>query len=226
MISVSEKTCSRCHEMKAASEFGTDKRKSTGLKSSCRACVQAVAPSRTTWTAEQRERDKAQRRVLRSRSKDQKRHVLDYRQIERTAAREREHAYRLAKRAPRGMKWCPKCKNNKPFGQFMSHKSKPDGMSAWCKDCVRPAAVETQHMRKAKMRGLPFERVSLARLISRDHARCQICGKGRGMGKWSVDHILPVSLGGANTYANTRLAHLTCNIGRSNRGAAQLRMLG
>jgi hypothetical protein len=33
----------------------------------------------------------------------------------------------------------------------------------------------------------------------------------------SIDHIEPLSKGGLHTYANVRIAHLRCNIARSNR---------
>lgn len=33
----------------------------------------------------------------------------------------------------------------------------------------------------------------------------------------SQDHIVPVSRGGANTHANSRLVHLNCNVRRGNR---------
>jgi len=80
--------------------------------------------------------------------------------------------------------------------------------------------------RKARERGARTETVLLSVLIERDRARCQICGKVRGKDRWSIDHIVPLSKGGANTYANTQLAHIRCNRKRWNVGPAQLRMFG
>lgn len=74
------------------------------------------------------------------------------------------------------------------------------------------------HVRRARLRGGAVEKVSVLELIKRDGGTCQICGKeGDGGGKWSIDHIIPISKGGEHTYANTRLAHMKCNAGRSNR---------
>jgi 5-methylcytosine-specific restriction endonuclease McrA len=43
----------------------------------------------------------------------------------------------------------------------------------------------------------------------------------------SIDHIVPLSLGGHNTKANVQLAHLGCNISKGNRGGGeQLRLIG
>ena len=80
--------------------------------------------------------------------------------------------------------------------------------------------------RRAKMRTVVSDGVTLDALRDRDKNRCQICGRPQGNGRWSIDHILPLSHGGQDTFANTRLAHLRCNMKRSNRGAAQLRMIG
>jgi 5-methylcytosine-specific restriction endonuclease McrA len=43
----------------------------------------------------------------------------------------------------------------------------------------------------------------------------------------SLDHIVPVSLGGTHTWANVQLAHLRCNVSKGNRPAnEQLRLVG
>lgn len=84
--------------------------------------------------------------------------------------------------------------------------------------------------RRARLAGLPSERVLLSVLFERDKGICGICGKRvyrnarDKMMRPSHDHILPVVHGGANTYANAQLAHLRCNLARGHRGAAQLRL--
>ena len=42
----------------------------------------------------------------------------------------------------------------------------------------------------------------------------------------SLDHIEPLSLGGQHVHSNVQLAHLDCNMAKSNRQAAQLRLFG
>ena len=43
----------------------------------------------------------------------------------------------------------------------------------------------------------------------------------------SVDHIVPLSLGGDDTKANIQLAHFGCNCRKRNRGGGeQLRLIG
>lgn len=70
--------------------------------------------------------------------------------------------------------------------------------------------------------------ISVDRLFSRDKGRCWICGgecdkndfvmKGEtfvaGNNYPSIDHIVPVYLGGADSWENVRLAHRNCNLKR------------
>lgn len=62
------------------------------------------------------------------------------------------------------------------------------------------------------------------RLAARDGAWCGICGAEIDMSiSWpdlwssSIDHVIPVSLGGSDDLDNLRLAHLTCNCARKAR---------
>jgi 5-methylcytosine-specific restriction endonuclease McrA len=67
-------------------------------------------------------------------------------------------------------------------------------------------------------RKIERERVTIEYLLQRDHSRCGICGqKISAKYEWphrrsaSIDHIVPVSKGGAHVKANLRPAHLECN---------------
>ena len=68
--------------------------------------------------------------------------------------------------------------------------------------------------------------ITLRKLFDRDNGRCQICGKAcdwndymvRDNGVFvagdfypSIDHIIPLSLGGKHSWVNIRLAHRNCN---------------
>lgn len=93
-------------------------------------------------------------------------------------------------------------------------------------------ALARVHVRLARLRGVSFESVDVVVLFERDGGICGVCGKRvyknarDKMMRPGHDHILPISKGGANTYANSRLVHRRCNVVRGNRGAAQLRMMG
>lgn len=90
-----------------------------------------------------------------------------------------------------------------------------------------------QRRRAAKL-GAVTERFDAREVYERDGWRCGICSRRvKPALVWphpmsaSLDHIVPLSRHGDHTRANTRLAHLRCNIRRSNRGdAEQLALLG
>lgn len=72
------------------------------------------------------------------------------------------------------------------------------------------------HVRRAQMMGSPHENFTLADVVGRDGWQCGICWKrvnprGKGRLAPSLDHILPIALGGPHTLANAQLAHLGCN---------------
>ena len=82
--------------------------------------------------------------------------------------------------------------------------------------------------RKAKRR-LTYDGVSDAAIFERDDWLCQVPGCGEPISRdvvhpdplsASVDHIVPLSLGGDDTASNKRAAHLICNMRRGTRDAA------
>lgn len=84
---------------------------------------------------------------------------------------------------------------------------------------------------KAAKRAGFVERVFRAKLYERDNWHCQLCHKPVLMEKPvphplapTLDHIVPLAVGGDHSYANTQLAHFICN-SRKGAGPAQLRMV-
>lgn len=84
------------------------------------------------------------------------------------------------------------------------------------------------HARRARMNGAAnADRVMLADLISRDALVCHWCQEAIDLDvQWpdplskSIDHIVPVSKGGAHTLENCQLMHLGCNSSKGDRLAA------
>jgi 5-methylcytosine-specific restriction endonuclease McrA len=79
----------------------------------------------------------------------------------------------------------------------------------------------------------PYTRLGISQ---RDGWRCQLCGKkvdpkAQWPDPWfgSIDHIVPISVGGADAPANVQLAHLRCNLSKGTRTlpqGEQLRLIG
>jgi hypothetical protein len=118
----------------------------------------------------------------------------------------------------------------------------------WCLDMFTPGAerngmprkqiyCSTQHLnihkskrRKARLRGARLgEPVSVWALFARDGGLCGLCGQSVDRTvKWphpsspSVDHVLPLSVGGSDSSDNLQLAHLGCNLKKSDGGARRM----
>lgn len=88
--------------------------------------------------------------------------------------------------------------------------------------------------RRMRLASAEVESFAAEEIYERDGWRCGICRRkvDRSLRhpdpmSPSLDHIVPLSLDGAHTRANARLAHLRCNVARGNRGGAeQLALLG
>lgn len=65
--------------------------------------------------------------------------------------------------------------------------------------------------RRARVRGAFVERVYRSVVWRRDEGVCGICGKPADPLDFHVDHVVPLALGGAHSYANVQVAHPFCN---------------
>ena len=79
---------------------------------------------------------------------------------------------------------------------------------------------EYAHRRRALLRRQFVAPVDAQLIYARDRGRCHICRKRVKQADASMDHLIPISLGGIHAPWNVRLAHLKCNLRRNNRGAA------
>lgn len=88
-------------------------------------------------------------------------------------------------------------------------------------DADRARDQRKQALRRGAATGRP---VVLCEIGDRDGWQCELCGNP--VDRWleypdplssSLDHILPVSLGGIHDPSNVRVTHLRCNIRRGNR---------
>lgn len=53
------------------------------------------------------------------------------------------------------------------------------------------------------------------RLLKRQNWRCCWCGESLTLETCTLEHIIPLSLGGANAFDNYAVSHKPCNLGRS-----------
>lgn len=137
---------------------------------------------------------------------------------------EEERAYRAAHREET---------HTRQIAWRASHPGEESAYGAAWRAAHPEEVREFNHLRRARLAGVPSERFTLADVIARDGWRCAICGgkvdpKAKGRDRKSLDHIVPISLGGPHTLANAQLAHFGCNSTKGARATipAQLRLFG
>lgn len=119
---------------------------------------------------------------------------------------------------------CVICKN-----KYIAHHP----FSKYCSDtCSKKAERERRGTYKHRYKGITVDKdISLKKLATRDHNQCQICGLFVDWNDYtktdktiicgdmypSIDHIMPISLGGLHSWTNVQLAHRGCNTRKCNK---------
>jgi 5-methylcytosine-specific restriction endonuclease McrA len=107
-------------------------------------------------------------------------------------------------------------------GKAFIPEHKGGGYAQCCIEHKRIAQREqkktSKTSRKAKKRGAYVAPVNYKEIYARDNGRCQLCGKKvdpvtRDIHKncGTLDHIIPLALGGTHEPKNVQLAHFMCN---------------
>lgn len=136
-------------------------------------------------------------------------------------------AKRLATPKPVWTRTCREC-----CSEFLSRYRR----GVFCsRECARKDGKRTERKRrKARLRDVRVESVNPTLVFERDRWLCQLCGcktlkRARGTCNPrapELDHIVPLSKGGAHSYKNTQCACRGCNHSKSDAMLGQLRMFG
>jgi len=92
----------------------------------------------------------------------------------------------------------------------------------------RERYVEHCALRRARKAGAPrVEKIDRSYIYERDGGICHICRKKAPRRGFHLDHLVPLSKGGAHTHDNLAVAHANCNLRRHDGLLpAQLRLVG
>lgn len=139
-------------------------------------------------------------------------------------------------------KRCPRCETWKPLEKFTRDSSRRDGLCYLCKKCKRqdtkhyylnhPEAMKRnqtlyrkRHVDLANARSRRWNHnhrtTEVNRLLEVYGSVCHLCGKVIALKDFSIDHIVPLSLGGSDIFSNTKPAHRSCNSSKGNRVALE-----
>ncbi len=67
-------------------------------------------------------------------------------------------------------------------------------------------------------------RINRRNIILRDDHKCQYCGKKKSLSELNIDHIIPKSKGGKNTWENLTCACISCNSKKRDRTPKEANM--
>ena len=235
----STKVCTKCKVEKPISEFHKSKKYKSGIRSVCKTCRAEAHKANLPAIRKQRKRHYEknkeklcdyQKEYRKNNEELVKARKKKYREVykEQIAYKKKTH-YELNKDK---IKVCVKRYSKTPSGKFAHKKAnKKYNKTPKAKDIFR----KSSHVRRALLKNATIEDFSPTEIFERDNYVCQLCGCKTSLRyrityhpkRTTLDHIIPLSLGGDHSRMNTQCACHKCNIEKSNTGTGdQLRMFG
>ena len=188
---MANKTCTKCRESKPLEQFSRNSRTKDGYRSSCKLCQ---ADYQKKWREANREKLAAQKKA--------------YYEANRAKALDCNRAWREANKERYAAR---KKEYLKAYRQTAEGRAK------------RRAAQTRYYRLLAEAKSEPYLREEI---FERDGWVCQLCDEPidptiryeDDPGECAtIDHVVPLSLGGDDTPANVQAAHGSCNYGKCNR---------
>ena len=190
------KHCSKCGQYLPAASFAPKANLRSGLNSWCRECHRAATRRWRTanpdhdlaWNTERRERtakNKTSRTCLVCGGV-----IADRRRKDSTVC-------------------SAACDRKRDYATIMNNPSRAERYR------------DQNNQKRARRRGNESSPLDRLAIFNRDKWRCQLCGKTVLKDKkWphplmaTIDHIIPLALGGKHTAVNAQTAHLRCNVAK------------
>lgn len=190
MAIIPHKHCSTCKSEKPLSAFGKKTETSDGLQYQCKSCIAAYN----------------------ARNAEHKRQAArKWAQGNRERRNERSRYYNKQVHEPVciGVKVCPRCGIQRQVTEFSVERRRTDGRSIYCKVCIYPQLRILAHRRRL-LTDTPdsYTEDQWQALCAFYNQTCLRCGKQK---KLTVDHIVPLSLGGTNSIDNIQPLCKSCN---------------
>ena len=125
---------------------------------------------------------------------------------------------------PVKVKTCRDCKAVIPKNQQRCEPCRDEATRVVRRRQRKKAHKDKNARQRARKYGVPYEPIRSADVYTRDAWRCQLCGKLVNVKAHyldddapTIDHVIPMSLGGGHLWDNVQCAHRRCN---SVKGAA------
>ncbi len=199
------KSCTRCKQIKPLSEFGKCIRNKDGLKYYCRKCSSEI--DKKTRLANPEKKRKTDR-------------LYREKNIDRIREYDRNRVRDPQKRKEVYTKWLANHKDRSAEIKRNWEKRNPDKV------------MDNSRLKRARRRNAIIEKFPAFEIYERDQWICQLCHKRVNKNlRWpdpmspSIDHITPISQGGAHERRNVQLTHVGCNMKAGVGGIKQMRLI-
>jgi 5-methylcytosine-specific restriction endonuclease McrA len=113
-----------------------------------------------------------------------------------------------------GVKFCQTCRNTLPKAEFHRNSAQHDGLQRSCRICMSGI----NHARRAGLRQASFDRNSWLQLCSEYRWCCFYCFEQKLL---TLEHFIPLCLGGSNDLQNLVPACRSCNSSKQGLDACQ-----
>lgn len=96
-------------------------------------------------------------------------------------------------------------------------QERADYLRKWYKENpeqMRANSIKSMHIRRARIKQVPYESFYRQEIFDRDGGMCRYCGVTLTPNDWHLDHIVPIARGGAHTRENTTASCEACNLSK------------
>ena len=186
------KTCTKCKETKATSEFSKDKYKKDGLHSSCKACKKSYDKK---YVEENKEKKYASNKAYNS----------SHRKEKATYDKKRREAKKDEINKAKRLYW-----------HFGGGKEKKKEWSLRNYDKIYSYAVAGKAKRRALCNKFNLSHAEFRTWKESQPKVCVYCNV-KCEDSFHVDHIVPLSRGGEHAISNLAIACPTCNLSKNNK---------
>jgi 5-methylcytosine-specific restriction endonuclease McrA len=208
------KTCSKCHETKPVTEFHRNRSVHGDYHSHCKACKHAYdstpeararhAVIRRRWYENHRARAIEQALIWNA-THPEARKVIEQRSYRKNrAARKAYHAQRYLAHKARLLADNRRHKASR-------HEYYLAQARLYRRAHLQRYAAHAALRRARKLQAPVVEKIDRAAIIARDRSICHICGLRVAPADMSLDHLIPLALGGEHSARNLAVAHILCN---------------
>lgn len=228
------KTCSHCHIQKPLTDFPHDKQKKDGHGPRCKQCKSQQARNAYAESAGQK-REKNRLRMADWRAKNPERNKANKRRhhaANRTKILQQQRAFREKypdKIRQYERRWKAKhpekLRAKQKRGWFKHREKRLQTHKLWYQANKHVVLNHNAKRRALIKNATVVESVNRQDIYKRDKGICQLCFQHVSLKDMAMDHVIPLSKGGAHSYQNIVLTHHACNASKGNRAVPQQQRL-